>query len=63
VDGSLRLTAEGLTTRGRLLAARQERLTVLVSDWEPESPELDAAIKRLAAELDVPVEIGDPQLS
>jgi hypothetical protein len=63
VDGSLALTADGQAARERLLVARQDRLTVLVADWEPESPELDTAIKRLAAELDVPVEIGDPQLS
>lgn len=46
-----RLTQAGLAVRERLLAARQECLSALVADWEPEAPELDAMIERLAGEL------------
>jgi hypothetical protein len=50
-DGDLRLTAAGADLRGRLLDARCRRLESLVADWEPESPEVDAMIERLAEEL------------
>ncbi|MFN8150041.1 MAG: MDR family MFS transporter [Solirubrobacterales bacterium] len=48
---ALPLTAEGLGVRDRLQEARCRRLTDLVSDWEPQDPELDAVIDRLAREL------------
>lgn len=50
------LTSEGLAVRKRLMTARQLNLTALVADWEPEDPDLDAIIERLAAEL----EHGEP---
>jgi len=37
--------------RARLVDARQEELAALVADWDPESPEVDAMIARLASEL------------
>ncbi len=46
-----RLTSAGLTARDRIQAARCAGLESLVADWQPESPELDAAIARLSAEL------------
>jgi hypothetical protein len=46
-----RLSATGLSIRDRVQAARCEGLESLVADWQPESPELDAAIARLADEL------------
>ena len=48
---ALPLTAEGLEVRERLQQARCRRLTDLVADWEPQDPELDAVIERLASEL------------
>jgi len=50
-DDGLRLTTTGVELRGRLHEARCRRLVVLVADWEPESPEVDAMIERLAEEL------------
>ena len=47
----LRLTATGRDVRARLVDARQEELAALVADWDPESPEVDAMIARLASEL------------
>jgi hypothetical protein len=55
VEGSLELTGDGLAIRDRLLAARQHNLAALVADWEPEGPEVDAMIRRLADELQVGV--------
>jgi EmrB/QacA subfamily drug resistance transporter len=52
VSEDSRLTAAGADTRGRLLEARERRLKALVADWEPESPDLDTMISRLAAELE-----------
>ena len=49
--GSLRLSEPGLAIRQRLLVARRQCLEGLVSDWESESPELDAMVSRLAEEL------------
>jgi EmrB/QacA subfamily drug resistance transporter len=46
-----RLTATGETARDRVQTARCEGLESLVADWQPESPELDAVIARLAEEL------------
>jgi hypothetical protein len=34
------------------MGARQRGLESLVSDWEPEDPELDAVIAQLCEELD-----------
>lgn len=45
------VTDEGQKMLDRLNAARRERLTELVSDWQPDSPEVDAMIHRLADEL------------
>jgi hypothetical protein len=45
------LTEAGRRTRSRLMAARCGALTELVADWEPEDPQLDDAIARLAQEL------------
>jgi len=50
-DGELQLTASGADLRNRLMEARCRRLSSLVADWEPESPEVDAMITRLAEEL------------
>jgi hypothetical protein len=50
-DGELQLTASGADLRNRLMEARCRRLSSLVADWEPESPEVDAMIARLAEEL------------
>jgi hypothetical protein len=50
-DNLLQLTEAGLGVRDQLLAARMRRLTALVADWEPESPEVDAMIGRLSEEL------------
>jgi len=49
-DGPLPLPTEGLAVRARLQEARR-RLTELVADWEPEGPEVDQMIDRLAREL------------
>jgi EmrB/QacA subfamily drug resistance transporter len=46
-----RLTAAGRAARDRIQTARCEGLESLVADWQPESPELDAAIARLSEEL------------
>jgi hypothetical protein len=46
-----RLTATGRDVCARLVSARQEELAALVADWDPESPEVDAMIARLAREL------------
>jgi hypothetical protein len=50
-DGELRLTPSGADLRDRLIEARCRRLSSLVADWEPESPEVDVMIERLAEEL------------
>ncbi|HEX3735695.1 MAG TPA: MDR family MFS transporter [Solirubrobacterales bacterium] len=50
-DVPARLTGAGESVRERLVAARQRSLTTLVSDWEPEAPEVDAMIERLCEEL------------
>jgi EmrB/QacA subfamily drug resistance transporter len=50
-DEGLQLTTTGVALRGRLHEARCRRLVLLVADWEPESPEVDAMIERLAEEL------------
>ena len=47
----LRLTATGREVCARLVDARPEELAALVADWDPESPEVDAMIARLASEL------------
>jgi EmrB/QacA subfamily drug resistance transporter len=47
----LELTDAGLGARDRIQVARCEGLESLVADWQAESPELDAAIARLAEEL------------
>ena len=47
----LRLTDAGKDVCARLVVARRERLTELVSDWDSESPEVDAMIDRLSREL------------
>jgi len=59
-DGSPRLTESGMALFAQLDAARCARLTELVADWQPESPEVDAMIDDLAAELarDEPVPAG-----
>jgi EmrB/QacA subfamily drug resistance transporter len=49
-DGD-RLTPAGKAARERVQTARCEGLESLVADWQPESPELDAVIARLAEEL------------
>ena len=51
-DPPSRLSASGLEIRRELISARQRGLEDLVSDWEPEDPQLDAAIARLCEELD-----------
>jgi hypothetical protein len=45
------LTAAGKEVRRELMVARQMSLALLVSDWEPEDPEVDAMIARLSEEL------------
>ena len=45
------LTAEGRAAREQLLTATQRSLRAQVADWESESPEVDAMIRRLAVEL------------
>jgi hypothetical protein len=50
-NGELQLTETGAHLRNQLLEARCRRLTSLVADWEPETPEVDAMIGRLAEEL------------
>ena len=50
-NGELQLTETGADLRSQLLEARCRRLTSLVADWEPETPEVDAMIERLAEEL------------
>jgi EmrB/QacA subfamily drug resistance transporter len=55
LDGDGTLTAAGHATRDQLVAARTDGLRELVADWEPEAnPELDALVRRLAAELAAP---------
>jgi hypothetical protein len=51
-DDGLRLTTGGAELRGRLHDARCRRLSALVADWQPETPEVDAMITRLAEELE-----------
>jgi hypothetical protein len=46
------LTESGASLRGRLHEARCRRLSSLVADWQPESPEVDAMIEQLAEELE-----------
>ncbi|MBS1878647.1 MAG: MFS transporter [Actinobacteria bacterium] len=55
-----RLTTAGTAARGRVHAARCEGLESLVADWQPESPELDAVIARLAEELGQTAELPLP---
>ena len=50
-NGELQLTETGADLRNQLIEARSRRLTSLVADWEPETPEVDAMIERLAEEL------------
>jgi EmrB/QacA subfamily drug resistance transporter len=50
-NGELQLTEAGADLRNQLLEARGRRLTSLVADWEPETPEVDEMIERLAEEL------------
>ena len=50
-NGELQLTETGADLRNQLIEARCRRLTALVADWEPEAPEVDAMIERLAEEL------------
>jgi hypothetical protein len=50
-DPPARLTASGQEIRRDLVSARQRRLEYLVSDWEPEDPEVNAMIARLSEEL------------
>ncbi len=45
------LTPEGQALRGRLLDARQQSLSDLVADWEPEGSEVDSMVERLSREL------------
>jgi hypothetical protein len=51
-DDGPRLTPSGAELRGRLHEARCRRLGSLVADWQPETPEVDAMIARLAEELE-----------
>jgi EmrB/QacA subfamily drug resistance transporter len=57
-----RLTASGQAIRRELIDARRRSLEYLVADWQPEDPELDATIARLAEELAQPsrLEAGAP---
>jgi hypothetical protein len=57
-DAPTRLTASGQAIRRDLLEARRRSLEYLVADWEPEDPELDAVIGKLAEELGQPVGAG-----
>jgi hypothetical protein len=50
-DPPARLTDAGQVMRLELLAARRRSLEYLVADWQPEDPELDAAIAMLSEEL------------
>jgi EmrB/QacA subfamily drug resistance transporter len=50
-DPPARLTASGQAIRSELIDARRRSLEYLVADWQPEDPELDATIARLAEEL------------
>jgi MFS family permease len=45
------LTESGEAVRRELMIARRHSLTLLVADWEPEDPELDAMIARLSEQL------------
>ena len=54
-----RLTASGEAARDRVQIARCEGLESLVADWQPESPELDAAIARLSEELGHTAELSN----
>jgi EmrB/QacA subfamily drug resistance transporter len=58
------LSDAGQRVRAQLLAARCSSLESLVADWQPESPEVDAMIERLAEELGrggrVPGGVGAP---
>jgi hypothetical protein len=51
-DDALALTAGGAELRDRLHAARCRRLESLVADWQPETPEVDVMVARLAEELE-----------
>jgi EmrB/QacA subfamily drug resistance transporter len=57
------LTAAGVAARDRIQVARCEGLESLVADWQPESPELDAAIARLAEELGHTARLSDDTLA
>ncbi|MDX6615269.1 MAG: hypothetical protein QOD60_360 [Solirubrobacterales bacterium] len=50
-DPPARLTPSGEAVRRELMVARQRSLNLLVADWEPEDPEVDAMIARLCEEL------------
>jgi EmrB/QacA subfamily drug resistance transporter len=50
-ENGLRLTGSGAALRAQLHQARCRRLESLVADWQPETPEVDAMIARLAEEL------------
>jgi drug resistance transporter, EmrB/QacA subfamily len=50
-DPPARLTPKGVTIRFDLNRARRRGLESLCADWEPDDPELDAAITRLSEEL------------
>jgi EmrB/QacA subfamily drug resistance transporter len=55
LDGE-RPTAAGRAMRERLVKARTDGLRLLVADWRPEeNPEIDPLLRRIAAELAVPV--------
>ena len=51
LDPPARLSPKGVTIRFDLNNARRRGLESLCSDWEPDDPELDAMITRLAEEL------------
>jgi EmrB/QacA subfamily drug resistance transporter len=50
-DPPARLTASGEEIRGDVISARRRSLEYLVSDWEPQDPQVDAMIARLSEEL------------
>jgi EmrB/QacA subfamily drug resistance transporter len=50
-DPPARLTASGQEIRGDVISARRRSLEFLVSDWEPQDPQVDAMIARLSEEL------------
>jgi hypothetical protein len=52
VSGELKLTAAGVATRDRVLAARRKGLADLMARWQPEQhPDVNALIDRLAQAL------------